>query len=78
MIDDTKKREVFCRLKRGNDYKYAWVPTKIANFGMNLIVTKKDGEIENGWYIIRVNRGKTRMVEISQDDKEGEPTRLAA
>ena len=76
MIGDDNKKDIFCRIKKGKDVKHAWVPEDIANFGANLIITKKDGKIDRGWYIIRINRDRTRL--CSQDDLEDEPKRLVA
>jgi len=58
---------ILCRVQKGDDYRYVWVPEHVAIIHAPVQITI-DGVVDHGWKIIRIRRDHHR----STNDSEGE------
>ncbi len=65
---------IFCKLRRGDETRFAWVPDRLARFGSRLKITNLDTrKVDEGWHVLRVYRDRTRTRDVDQP-----PTWLSA
>ena len=50
------KNFILCKVKKGSEVRFAWIPEEIAHFGKKIMFVS-DAKPDNGWTIIRVKRG---------------------
>jgi len=63
---------ILCKIKKGNQIKYAWLDENIAKFGMSVQIKDKGTKaVDGGWWVIRVKKQITHEKTTTQDDSEG-------
>lgn len=69
-----QRKLILCKLKRGKDERYAWVPERLAHFGARVAIIDSDTKKikDAGWWIVRVRKERVRIVE---DEQEGDRRR---